>query len=246
MRRLLALHCSLASGRAWQGLADALPEVEVIAPDLTGHGAAPDWDEAGDYQDQALAIALDAAGDGTPLDVVGHSFGGTLGLRLLVERPGMVRTLALVEPVMFAAADPDLLTSHWIDMTPFEAALEAGDREAAARHFHREWGGSEKFDALPERAREAMAERIHLIAATEPAIVADVHGTLGRLPADPPPVAIVTREKPTPIVASIADGLAARLTGARIERLGSGHMIPMEEPAGLAALLLGLWAEAEG
>ena len=243
MRRVLALHCSLASGSAWRGVAAHLRDAEVLAPDLPGHGRAPDRDEGLDYQDEALTAVLDAAGDG-PFDVVGHSFGGTLGLRLLVERPDMVRSLALVEPVMFAAADPDVLTSHWIDMTPFETALAAGDEAEAARLFHREWGAG-RWDDLPDAARAGMARRIRLIPATEPAIVEDVHGVLPRLPADAPPVLIVTRAKPTQIVASIADGLAARMPQARREALGADHMVPVAEPEALAALLEDFW-EAEG
>lgn len=240
MRRVLALHCTLASGAAWRGVAAHLSGMDVICPDLPGHGDAPDRDAAQDFQTQALDVALSQAGEG-PFDVVGHSFGGTLGLRLLVERPDAVRSLTLIEPVMFLAADPEALTRHWIDLAPFEAAMAAGDPASAARHFHREWGGRVRFDDLPERARDAMARRIGAIPAQEPSIVGDVHGILPRLPVDAPPVLIVTRALPTGIVAAIADGLAARLPRARRASLGQGHMIPMEEPDALAALLRDFW-----
>lgn len=41
---------------------------------------------------------------GAPVDVIGHSFGATVALRLALERPELVRSLVLVEPVLFAAA----------------------------------------------------------------------------------------------------------------------------------------------
>jgi lipase len=61
-----------------------------------------------------MAMAVDLLQDqaqGQPVDVIGHSFGGTVALRLAVERPDLVRSLVLIEPVFVAAllADrPDL------------------------------------------------------------------------------------------------------------------------------------------
>lgn len=242
MRRALALHCALASGAAWRGVAAQLPDWEMVCPDLPGHGRAPDWDAAQDFQTQALDLVLAAVGEG-PMHVVGHSFGATLALRLLVERPGMVRSLALVEPVMFAAANRDALSDYRADMVSFGQAMAEGRAEDAARLFHGVWGGNRRFDTLPESARDAMTGRIGLIEAQEPSIVTDVHGILSRLPvADVPPVLIVTRKRPTGIVAAIAEGLSDRMPKARMAELGRGHMIPMEEPEALAALLRDHWA----
>ncbi len=84
-RPVLALHCSLAHGGAWAGVAGKLPGRRLLAPDLPGHGKSPDWADPGDYHDAAtravLAILEAAARDG-PVDVMGHSFGATVALRL--------------------------------------------------------------------------------------------------------------------------------------------------------------------
>ena len=39
---------------------------------------------------------------GEPMDVVGHSFGGSIALRLALEMPELVKSLTLIEPVCFA------------------------------------------------------------------------------------------------------------------------------------------------
>ncbi|MGB3553970.1 MAG: alpha/beta fold hydrolase, partial [Jannaschia sp.] len=101
MRQVLALHCALAAGSAWRPLGAVLEGVTLIAPDLPGHGRAPSFDGNGDYMDAALETALAAMPDGK-LDVVGHSYGGALALRLLADHPDRVRSLAVIEPVLFA------------------------------------------------------------------------------------------------------------------------------------------------
>ncbi len=225
----------LASGAAWRGVRAALPERMMICPDLPGHGA-DGWDGTGAYMDAALEVARRAMPEGA-VDVVGHSYGGCVALRMLAEDSGRIRSLTLIEPVMFAAAPEAERLAHARDMAGFHAALDAGAREAAARQFTGLWGDGRAWDALSDRQRLYITERIHLIAASGPGIVDDIHDILDRLPTAPPPVTIVTRQDPPPITDGIARGLAAQLPGAVVRRLGHGHMIPMEMPAETAALL---------
>lgn len=243
MRQVLALHCMLAAGAAWRGVQAALPDAVLICPDLPGHGRAPAWD-GGDYMDQALGLALEAAPD-RAFDLVGHSYGGCLALRLLVEHPEPLRSLTLIEPVMFAAAPPELQARQEARMEAYGAALEAGDTDDAARVFTGLWGDGTPWGDVPERQRAYIRDRIHLVAASGPGIVEDVHGILGRLPTEGPPVSIVTQEEPPEIVTGIVQGLRARMPQARQVSLGQGHMIPLTDPADLAAHLRHVWSEVD-
>jgi pimeloyl-ACP methyl ester carboxylesterase len=81
-------------GAAWNfsELAPLLEGRRLIVPDLPGHGASsplPAAPTLAGYAD-ALAAVLDG-----PVDVVGHSMGGTVGLRLAARHPGLVRRLVL-------------------------------------------------------------------------------------------------------------------------------------------------------
>lgn len=243
MRQVLALHCMLAAGAAWRGVQGAVPDAALTFPDLPGHGRAPDWD-GGDYMDQALGLALDAAPAGT-FDVVGHSYGGCLALRLLVEHPERLRSLTLIEPVMFAAASPELQVRQNARMEGYGAALKAGDSDGAARVFTGLWGDGTPWEDVPERQRAYIRDRIHLVAASGPGIVEDVHDILGRLPPEGPPVSIVTQDDPPEIVAGIVQGLRARMPQAWQVSLGQGHMIPLTDPADLAAHLRQVWSEVD-
>ena len=245
-RPVLALHCSLAHSGAYAGLAEALTGITLTALDFIGHGAARDWDGQEDYHSAATAQALGLAaalGQGQPIDLIGHSFGGTVALRLAVERPDLVRSLLLVEPVFFAAAkaagDPAwdrFITDH----REFGDLVAAGNRTEAARQFHAIWGNGEPFEALPARTQAYLADRIHLITAPWPVVLDDAPGLLapGRLERVRGPVLLVEGNLSPEIVPAVNRALAARLP--KVSRMTvpeAGHMLPISHPVPLAALV---------
>lgn len=238
---ILALHCMLASGGAWKGVAARIDR-PLLTPDLPGHGAAPD--APGPYMDDAVRIAWDAAPEGA-FDLLGHSFGACVGLRMMAERPDRIRRAVLVEPVMFAAADPSARDAYVASMGGYADAMERGDPDAALRAFHAVWGAGD-LDALPGRAVAYMRDRIHLVAAGGPAIVEDAHGVLDRLPGEVP-VTVVLGAPRLPIMAAIRDGLARRMPQAQARDVrGAGHMAPLTHAAAVAGIVRHAFGPTEG
>ena len=243
-RPVLALHCALAHSGAWAGLAQRLHGVKVTASDHPGHGRAADWDGVQDLHalatQQATRLARRLAGAGQ-IDLFGHSFGGTVALRIALENPGLVRSLMLVEPVLFAAARQ---TPAFEEMSRSQVDLAewiARDREAAAEGFNAEWGAGEALADLPERQRRYIGDRIHLIPAANPALVLDNARMLrpGGLEGLDLPVLLVQGAKSPPIVNAIHDALAVRLP--RVQRLviaDAAHMLPITHPQVLAPAAL--------
>ena len=135
-RPAVALHCSLAQGGVWAGLAARLPGAAMLAPDLPGHGRSPNWDGVGDFHSlatRAVLAVIDA-----PCDLIGHSFGATVALRIALERPDLVRTLTLIEPVLFAAAraaGAPAFAMFQAENAVFAAYCHAGNMRAAAAAF---------------------------------------------------------------------------------------------------------------
>ena len=245
-RPLLALHCSLAHAGAYSGLAAALHGVTLTAMDFIGHGKARDWDGVEDYHGAATAEAValaESLSDEKPLDLIGHSFGGTVALRIAATRPDLVRSLTLIEPVFFAAAraaqDP-VWEGFIADHRSFGALVAAGDRVEAARQFHAIWGGGEPFDTLPVRMQSYIAERIHLITAAWPMVLEDNAGLLapGRLEGIGVPVLLVEGNLSPPIVGAVNRALARRLRHAsRLTVPEAAHMLPISHPAQVATLM---------
>ncbi|MFT4151176.1 MAG: alpha/beta hydrolase [Paracoccaceae bacterium] len=242
-RPVLALHCSLAHGGAWAGLVERLSGITVTAPDQPGHGNSADWDGVTELQGLSarIAIAMIERAGGGPVDLFGHSFGGTVALRLALDRPDLVRSLMLVEPVLFAAAHA-AGAPEWADYQAanagFEALLAEGRRDEAAAAFHAQWGNGQTLASLPERQRRYILDRIHLIAAQAPALVQDAGNLLaaGRMEALQVPVLLAEGERSPPVVGAIQSELARRLPMARrVSIAGAGHMLPISHGAALAS-----------
>lgn len=243
-RPALLLHCSLGHSGGWAAMARGLDDVlDMTAFDLPGHGRSADWDGVTDLQTQSMAMALDFLSPERPMDLIGHSFGGTIALRIAVERPELVRRLVLIEPVFFAAAladQPELRAPYDAQMAPYYAALEAGDMLEAARAFTALWGDGRAWDRVPEPARQAMASRIHLIGAGAPQIYGDAAGLLraGRLQGVHHPTLLIEGAESPFSVRAINTALAARLPDTRRATVeGAGHMAPITHPQAVAALI---------
>ncbi|WP_126976998.1 alpha/beta fold hydrolase [Frigidibacter oleivorans] len=245
----VAVHCSLANAFAWGPLMQIMAsDLTVEAIDLPGHGASPDWTaDQGGFAEVAVAGALarlDAA-EG-PVDLIGHSFGALAALGAALARPGAVRSLTLIEPVLFAALrdSPDW-DAYRAAMAGFATAWEAGDREAAARAFMAVWGNGAAWEDLPLPQRAAFARRIHLILAILPANEGDSLGLLrpGGLESLTMPVLLVEGARSPASIPAVLDRLQARLPQAtRAVVPEAGHMLPLTHPAALAGLLRDLFS----
>jgi pimeloyl-ACP methyl ester carboxylesterase len=250
-RRILALHCTMAFGGAWAGVAKHLGDITTIrAPDLPSHGRSADWDEISDFGQTAFDSTL-AALDDAPMDVVGHSFGGMTALRLAIAYPERIRTLTLIEPVFFAVAQqdqPEVMADLDTRAAPFADAIGRGDMAGAARAFNRMWGdGGPGWDTLPESTRAAMTRAIHVVPDTYGLLYDDTAGMLapGAMDRCTMPTLLMRGQKAHQSIIAVNDGLARRLPNATqyvVE--GSGHMAPITHPARVAGALKELFDRA--
>src|SRR5262245_44067779 len=100
---VLFLHGNASSATYWEEVMLALPSgYRGIAPDQRGYGDADRGKKIdatrgmGDLSDDAIAL-LDALG-ARQAHVVGHSMGGSVIWRLLIDHPERVLTVTLVAP----------------------------------------------------------------------------------------------------------------------------------------------------
>jgi pimeloyl-ACP methyl ester carboxylesterase len=139
-------------------LAEGLSGVTVTAINQIGHGKAADWDGVSDLHAAATAAAVrmaEALGQGQPIDVMGHSFGGTVALRVALTRPDLVRSLMETsrpeaeQRLRRNLALRALATAEKIEVT-------AADLEAKLREVSR--GLSDTASIDPNRLRQAVGD----------------------------------------------------------------------------------------
>ncbi|MDO5704557.1 MAG: alpha/beta hydrolase [Paracoccus sp. (in: a-proteobacteria)] len=227
-RPALALHCMMASAAYWGPLAGRMNgRVDLRGFDMPGHGRSAAW-QPGDTDFHTAVTRIAAGAIDRPIDLIGHSIGATVALRIAVAAPEAVRSLTLIEPVLFAAA------GGWArDIDP------ATDEEAAARAFLGVWGAS-RYDDLPPAAQAAVRLQIWLVKETAPTLNDDAARILrpDGLESIDAPVMLISGQDSPPLIHRIAENLAARLPDVGIATVeGAGHMAPITHPDQVAGLI---------
>lgn len=241
--RALLLHCALAHSGAWKGLATRLRHrLTMLAPDMPSHGGSAPWDGESNLHDLVTAIAGSFVE--SPCHVIGHSFGATVAIRLAMERPSELRSLTLIEPVLFAAARetaPDVFFAYLRQEHAFMAQVKAGEWSLAARRFIALWGDGRPWDALTAREQDALAAGMAFVGQSERFLVEDDARLLR--PGGPEriscPTLLLRGSQSPPIVGALLDGLSRRIAGAHLEVIeGAGHMLPISHPEATARAVL--------
>ncbi len=158
---VVLLHAGGSSGRQWRKMGAYLDaEYRLIAPDCIGFGGTGPWpgpDElTHDTQAQLIRALIERVSD-TPVDVVGHSYGGSTAVRLALMTPEWVRRLVLIEPivtVLLPQAGEDSLFAEYRTLAEgFIAHAEVGEEEQAWRTFLDLRNGAGTWAGMPEKAR---------------------------------------------------------------------------------------------
>lgn len=229
-RPALALHCSLGSSSYWGPIHARLGGlVNLTAFDAPGHGRSPDWQPQPGVDYHTALTRLAAARIDRPVDLIGHSLGATVALRIAARAPEAIRTLTLIEPVMFAAVPGATDDPMFAAM---DRLLAEGRDAEATRAFMGLWGEGD-FDALPEPVRARMIHQIRLVHAINDTLIHDRADILrpGGLEAIDAPVMLIRGADSPPVIAAIADALASRLADvARAVVPDAGHMLPITHP----------------
>ena len=237
---VVALHCSLSSGRQWASLAAELgSDYQIIAPDLSGYGGntgVATLPTTLAKEAELLRARLDEATG--PIHLIGHSYGGAVAFKIATESPfaHRLRSLTLIEPVLPTllrdiAADRRLYdrfvrVAHDVYEDLFNGlAMEAIDK------FTSFWSGSAPPEQLSDKARLRMIAHAEKLSFDFNAVLAEPNVA----------AAAATLRVPTLLVSGglspyLTQRIVARLMtiigGAQVRHLtAAGHMLPMTHAA---------------
>ena len=130
----LAIHGVTAHGERYRRLAqEGFPERRWLAVDLRGHGRST-WEGPWTVERHVadLLETLDAEGV-ERVEVVGHSYGGMIGLHLLATAPERVARLALLDPAIELPGAWTAQARRRDDRRPRLGDARGGAREAPRR-----------------------------------------------------------------------------------------------------------------
>jgi pimeloyl-ACP methyl ester carboxylesterase len=248
---LLLLHGSAGSSALWRPLQAKFSDLyEVMAPDLLGYGTGPAARMPFTLDQETARVSDLLPCCEREFHVVGYSYGGAVALQLALANPIRIRTLTLIEPVLFATLrhgdERDALRIFSGVREKFTSALKGGDRDGAMRDFIDFWTGSGSWDRMSEQARKAalaMADKIRL----------DWEASFSF---DPQPSAlehlasrtlIVRGDRSPQAMLTLVDSLHGLMPGSsQVVIQGANHLLPMTHGTQLAGVLVAhLHAAAE-
>ncbi|WP_229675890.1 alpha/beta fold hydrolase [Hoyosella rhizosphaerae] len=237
--KVLALHGLTGHGQRWETFArNHIPEYEVTAPDLRGHGFSP-WDPPWNLE-RHVADLQRFLNKNDHTIVVGHSFGGAVALHLAKTCPELIHGLVLVDPAI-EVSPPWIrsLTEATVASPDYASAEEARQDKVngAWRNVPPELLDAELKEHLVKLPTGRMNWRICV-----PAIITGF-GELARptvAPAKPIPTTLLraTRQSPpfvTPAaITTLRAALGDHLTLIDVD---SDHMVTHEKPELIATAI---------
>lgn len=219
------------------GLADLRRSVAWDAP---GYG-----DSAGlvstlpELVDTAAAWLAELGG-GTPVDIVGLSFGGMLAQHLALRHPAIVATLTLVDTSPAFGFDGTTDRDEWL-ATRVDPMRDTGLSAEQIAAVVANLVGPDASQQVRDRAIASMrAVPAASLAASCTALVE--HNTLDTLGSITAPTLVLVGEHDTETPPEYAAAIAERIPGAQLVVVpGVGHLLNLEDPAGLQARLRDHW-----
>lgn len=164
-RPVVLLHSSMDSKSQWRELIERMRGTHrLVAIDLTGYGDTPmatDRDRFSLNDEVRLVRAMLARTlePGEGFHLVGHSYGGTVALKLAYAEQQRVRSLSLFEPLAFhllGSNNPGRIEMNTLAQA-MEASLEQGDLPGATARLVDYWSGPGSFFRLPKDKQVALS-----------------------------------------------------------------------------------------
>jgi pimeloyl-ACP methyl ester carboxylesterase len=221
---VLLLHGLGATSEVWDGVVAALGERAWVAPDLPGHGGSAPLPE---YTFAAVADAVAGLVEESGTVVLGHSFGGVIGLHL-ARRPGVRAVVGLGIKVAWTSEELERAAV----LAAREPALFDTRDEAVARHL-RVAGLTGLVDPSTVDAGVVRSGGQWRTALDPRAFGVGEPGVAALLAASPVPV-VLARGEHDAMVSS--DQLHALAPDA-VDLPGLGHNAHVEDPAAVLRLL---------
>jgi pimeloyl-ACP methyl ester carboxylesterase len=237
---IVLLHSSMSSKLQWYGLMESLHrQYLVILVDLYGYGDSPFPDNKENFclNDEITlveSLLADIIPPDEPFHLVGHSYGGAVGLRFCYKELEQARatprilSLALFEPVAFHLLPEN--DEIWDQVSRQKEIILSfmlnKQYSAAAEYFIDYWSGAGTFAGFPAMIRQTFLQAIHKLPLDFRALVGEPLSLEDYSKIKQPVCLMAGRQSPL-MAQRVSVLLAEKLPNCRLEWIDGGHMAPV-------------------
>jgi pimeloyl-ACP methyl ester carboxylesterase len=213
------------------------PTFRVLAPDSYGCGKSPEWpsDRVIRLRDEVALIEPVLTRAGSPLALVGHSYGAAVMLMAALLNPARVRALALYEPTLFGLLDAETPAPNEAEgirnaVADAGSYLDAGNPDAAAERFIDYWMEPGSWRQTSEQRKAPIAAAVRNVRRWAHALFTEPTPLAAFLSLDIP-VLYMIGKRSTPAALGVARLLVNALPRVEVVEFEElGHMGPITHP----------------
>jgi pimeloyl-ACP methyl ester carboxylesterase len=172
---------------------------------------------------------------GSPLVLVGHSYGAAVALIAALRQPARVKALVLYEPTLFSLIEAESPQPNQADgirqaVAAAAEALDRGDENGAAEQFIDYWMGVGSWASMPESRKSPIAASVKNVRRWAQALFTEP-APLAAFRALDMPVLYMVGGRSTASAHGVSRLLAPALPRVTQQRFDSlGHMGPVTDP----------------
>lgn len=245
---LLALHSSASLGGQWKALSQSLAwERDVLTPDLPGYGTAAESAtlmHAANLETEARWLLAQAGASEPSLHLVGHSYGAAVALKLAMLAPQRIRSLTLIEPVLFhllrqAGGAGARLERQILGLRDrVRGAVAAGWPAHGMGAFVDFWSGEGAWHRMDLPRRQILARQAKPVLRNFEAVLSEAW-LLDDLAPLTFPIQVISGERSPEVTGRIAELLIEAGDNVRATRIfGAGHMAPVTHTTAVNAAVI--------
>jgi pimeloyl-ACP methyl ester carboxylesterase len=164
---VMLVHSSVSGARMWRRLMDDLKnDFHVRAVNLYGYGRTPPWSSNAPQtlDDQARLVETAFPTNADTVCLVGHSFGGSVAMKLAARLSGRVSKLVLLETNPFYLLEQAGRADAFAEAMELRDCIKKfgarGEWARAAERFADYWGGAASWQNMSAERRQTFAEAL--------------------------------------------------------------------------------------
>ena len=164
---VMLVHSSVSGARQWRRLMEDLKDrFRVRAVNLFGYGNTPPWpnETSQSLDDQAHLVEVALPADANEICLVGHSFGGSVAMKVAARLGGRVSRLVLLETNPFYLLAQAGRTDAFAEALALRNCVKEfgtrGEWAAAAEKFADYWGGDGSWGGMSAERRAAFSQAL--------------------------------------------------------------------------------------